>query len=657
MNIGQIMRGLMGESASGDVKAMELKVGQVVRGVVLQTFDNNEALVQINGVQVRAKLEMPLTAGQSAILQVQPESNGSLIVMKAVDPSQSGLMDDTFKEFAKMLGLPDQRWALEIVKDLRREGFLFNRTTAKAFQEAALAKPTGVDLEQWMTAAAATFKRGLPMTQATIASMSQTMFGKSVHELLDSLQSQLKSFVSAQSGGAAADEGAGGAQAAGNRVLALLEQGAAMLRGGFASQEPEQPAPPVKASGTVPIAVTDVNHGGAKEVVKAAIAGTGNQEEGRPPAANESGQTAANGAAKPVLTTGSGSANWLSGMMKWMGVDHEHQLAKAATATPSPHAETLSANGAPAADAPDQEAVNRTQMTRATGNAQEELTSGGGERKAVAAPEPQKAANTPTQNANVKGEAPAGGPTASAAASGNVQGSELGARQAVSAGAFALPGQLMAMAEISTQPDAPVGAGASVSAGNQAESLKSALLSLISAGDTPQALKETAQQMVNQITGQQLLLTPERNNSVFTHVTMFIPFQNADGESTASVHIQTRRGKRGELDAENCRLLFNLTMSSLGDTLVDVNVADKIVSLNIWNDHPAISELVESSRTDIAERLQETGYQLSSLRTTPLPTRGEQEQAVAQPSKGKSQSPPDLSQFASTRYKGVDFRA
>lgn len=158
----------------------------------------------------------------------------------------------------------------------------------------------------------------------------------------------------------------------------------------------------------------------------------------------------------------------------------------------------------------------------------------------------------------------------------------------------------------------------------QQESLKSALLALVSSDHTPPALKETAQQLVQQITGQQLLLTPERNSSVLTHVTMFIPINNADGKQTASVHIQTRRGRKGELDASNCRLLFNLSMNTLGDTMVDVNVMDKIVSLNLWNDHPAISSLAEGSRNEIAASLQQAGYQLLSLRTTPLPKAGNQ---------------------------------
>ena len=65
MNIGSLIRGLLGEQKPGDAKTLELKPGQVVRGVVMNVSeDGQEAVVQIQGVQVKAKLETPLRAGK-----------------------------------------------------------------------------------------------------------------------------------------------------------------------------------------------------------------------------------------------------------------------------------------------------------------------------------------------------------------------------------------------------------------------------------------------------------------------------------------------------------------------------------------------------------------------------------------------------------------
>lgn len=662
MNINQIMRGLLGEAVSGDVRAMELKIGQIVRGVVLQALENNEALIQINGVQVRAKLEIPLTPGQSALLQVQPESNGSLIMLKPVEPSAVGLLDDTFRDLAKMLGLPDQRWALDIIKDLRKEGFPFNRSSAQAFQEAAAAMPKGADQEQWMTAAAATFKRGLPMTVATIASMGQTMYGKPVHELLDSLQRQLGDFLAGGQGNTGdADAAAEPARQAAVRVLGLLEQGSVLLRSALAPREGGAPGALIGGGGNQ---IPPASQGSAAGSVASAGSTAANMTDdaastvngggrGMQAALNASAGSAANGLDNAASAAGSGGrgmqttgidSGWLGGMMKWLGVDHEHQLAKAATSISAGSAQGEAAAGEQASKSNVGAAVKQSNGAGQTQPVQAGAVNTETEAEAQPATRLENAAPRPRMDVGVTGSLPRNG---EAIPQGAADGRAVAQPQVVT-----LHGDL---AGDIRSADGYV--NTTQNASSPAESLKSALMTLAGASDTPAALKETAQQLVQQITGQQLLLTPERNSSVFTHVTMFIPFQDANGGATASVHIQTRRGKRGELDAENCRLLFNLSMSSLGDTLVDVNITDKIVSLNIWNDHPAISELVEGSKTEITDRLQETGYQLLSLRTTPLPNRNEESSAMELQDKGKVLTPPDLSQFASTRYKGVDYRA
>ena len=118
---------------------------------------------------------------------------------------------------------------------------------------------------------------------------------------------------------------------------------------------------------------------------------------------------------------------------------------------------------------------------------------------------------------------------------------------------------------------------------------------MLSSQETPPALKEAAQQLVQHLTGQQLLLNTDRT-APFAQVTMFIPLHGVDGEQTASVHIQSRRGRKGELDATNCRLLFDLDMKFLGPTLIDVQVVDRIVSLSFRNDQSYAAELFEGKK-------------------------------------------------------------
>jgi hypothetical protein len=723
MNISQMMRGLLGEAVAGETRTMELRTGQIVRGVVMQVMENNEALVNINGVQVRARLEMPMQAGQSALLQVQPESNGSLIVLKGAETGTPVLMEDTLKEFAKQLGLPDQRWAMELVKDLRKDGFPFNRATSDAFHQAAAAMPPGANQEQWMNAAAAAFKRGLPMTAATIAAVGQTMHGASVHALLDGLQKQLAALLQGTGGEAISPETRQGAE----RLLRLLQVGEGLLQTGTsagkdaggaatanattagsagaagpqgqaaaasaqtlagtaASLQPgAQPgnAPGGQAGGQAaiqtmpgsPTATTAPVAGqpAVGNAPAASVAGSIAASSATPAPAGE-GQTHAQATANQAGTAGQNhsattpSTNWLGQMMKWLGVDHELQLARAVSG-----GDNGAASGAAKGEAsgqPSAQASSSTQQTtsQSAQNNPTQPAQGAGSQSAAQTQAPAASGAPQHGNTGVNmQDSRAGDPASSAQARAAGQGeasqqaanSAAAARTASTAGGQASVPALQADPASNLAAPAPAvngGAAAASAAAPMQDSLKSALMSLVSGNDVPPAVKETIQSLIHHITGQQLLLSPERNSSLFTHVTMFIPLKDQDGGGTASVHIQTRRGRKGELDANNCRLLFNLSMKVLGDTLVDVQITDKIVSLNLWNDHPAISGLLETSRGEMSERLLGAGYQLLSLRSSPFPTQGEAASTMPEPAASKRQAPPDISQFSSTRYKGVDFR-
>ncbi|WP_168122269.1 hypothetical protein [Paenibacillus sp. HB172176] len=680
MNISQMMRGLLGDSTSGETKSMELKPGQIVRGVVLQTTENNEAIVQINGVKVSAKLELPLKAGQSAMLQVQPESSGGLVVLKAVDLGDSGALDDTFRDIARGLGLPDQKWSLDIVRDLRKEGFLFDRTTAAAFKQAAAAMPKGANLEQWMMSAAAAFKRGMPMTATTIASMQQVMFGKPAHELLESLQQLLGQMLAGASEKGAETPPPQAALASAAKVSALLQQGAALMSG----------ATEASGEGMEARAAAAANKSSAAQALPQASTGAVNQTQSltRQPAAEaegarlqqaaqpdsnrQAGVSPANanqtnqanpqlaGSAAGVEETGSDSGNWLKGMMKWLGVDHELQLAKAATSADAPvRAAEAGNNGAASAGQATREGTEAGASKEANALASQENRSraGGASEVRTAQAHPVPTNGTAPQEGISKSG------SGNAAVPANQHGANAGAspsgEHAMSMQAGqpqthgAVPEGLQQLRAAVPGPGGPLSLPLPEQLHTQ-EGLKSALMTLASGSDTPGAVKETATQLLHHITGQQLLLAPERNSSIFTHVTMLIPLKDREGGSTASVHIQTRRGRKGELDSENCRLLFQLSMETLGETMVDVNVTDRIVSLNVWNDHPAMTAIIDSAREDISARMHAAGYQLFSLRATPLPK--EDVEGAMQAAGVKRQALPDTSQFASTRYKGVDYR-
>ncbi|MGF9715115.1 hypothetical protein ABEX19_24290, partial [Paenibacillus naphthalenovorans] len=200
-------------------------------------------------------------------------------------------------------------------------------------------------------------------------------------------------------------------------------------------------------------------------------------------------------------------------------------------------------------------------------------------------------------------------------------------------------------------------AGSPGEAAEAADSLKSVLMQLSQAMDAPQDLKDAARQAVQQITGQQLLLSQDRG-AMFSHVTLFVPLIHANGEQTAAIHIQSRKGRNGSLDESNCRLVFDLRMKALGDTLVDVQVVNRIVSLHVHNDLPFTRELLDAHKDDIAQGLHSIGYQFISMKCSPYPSK-----ATENIESSESSGPASVlregsleSVYAQRRYKGVDIR-
>ena len=167
------------------------------------------------------------------------------------------------------------------------------------------------------------------------------------------------------------------------------------------------------------------------------------------------------------------------------------------------------------------------------------------------------------------------------------------------------------------------------------------------AADLSPQLKDAAGQLLQNITGQQLLLSPERNGAFFSQVTFHIPLPTSNGSGTAEVHVQSRRSDKGTLDASNCRLLFDLRLAEVGDTVVDVTVADKVVSLHVFNSHPAMQSLAETGRPALQELLESAGYRLLGMKVS-SPEERLQKQAEAVSAKQL--------QPQSGAYKGVDYR-
>lgn len=763
MNIGSMIRGLLGESRAGEARTMELKEGQVVRGVVLSVSETGkEAVVQIQGVPVRAELDTPLQPGQVLNLQVAPPGEGGLPVLKPVSLGDAALSSpQSMGEALELLGLTDSKAGRDIIQAMQSAGLPLTKEIAAKLEAVIQAKPQAVETSEWLEAAVISVKRGLPVTAETVKGLQQAVFGPKLHELLSKLETELAVWIQqeGEEDTAQVPEGMGKSvttpKAAG---LTAITPQAAQSADGEAEAEP--------AIGRIsgPVSAMADEAGGAMEPVKGselspeakpgrvstAPAGLGAADSAAKPdltaAADEptgAGQTklanqgvseaAAKQTALPVLTpptsgneaadppavpgvfsslavngteaegalptAGSGggiavpggSAAAADAQQSAAGVSdsgaekvapHNGATSAAAGAEPAgrlarqegnplpTRTEAAAAHAASGSSGPSVERSGTALLAKLQGVLTElrgtlpQLAAPppaipAGEGPVPAAPQPQGVAAPPAPAGQTAPRAPEAlrGDSPAAAMPSQPQGTAatpdteswvgrvlklLGAeheQQAVRAGSTGA--REAALQQTVLQSTAIGGEDA-------ADTLKGVLLQVMGSSEVPPAVKEAAGQLVQQLTGQQLLLNTDRT-APFAQVTLFVPLRGENGQETASVHIQSRRGRKGELDAANCRLWFDLDMKQLGQTLVDVRVVDRIVSLKLHNNDPWVLELLAERRNDIQSAVEAIGYQLLSLRAEPLP---EESAAAASQTQGTAR----LADYVPDSYKGVDYR-
>ncbi|MEC0238050.1 DNA ligase, partial [Paenibacillus kribbensis] len=197
MNIGSVFRGLLGDVKAGEVKKLDMQPGQVVRGVVLKVSeDGGEAVLQIQGSQVRAKLETPLQPGQTATFQVQPASPSGMTVLKPLNdaanaPQQTVALADVLKS----VGLPDTAQNRALIQAMQKNGVPLTSENASSLQNALAKQPGNVELGTFVQAAAVAFQRGLPLTAESINGLRQAMFGPPLNDLLSSLEQELETVL------------------------------------------------------------------------------------------------------------------------------------------------------------------------------------------------------------------------------------------------------------------------------------------------------------------------------------------------------------------------------------------------------------------------------------------------------------------------------
>lgn len=170
-----------------------------------------------------------------------------------------------------------------------------------------------------------------------------------------------------------------------------------------------------------------------------------------------------------------------------------------------------------------------------------------------------------------------------------------------------------------------------------AQQLKPQLLALVQDVQTPPLMRDAAETVLARMNGMQLLST---ENGHQHQLVMQVPLEFFGKRMDATLQWNGRMKEDGKIDANFARILFYLQMESLQETMIDMQVQNRVVTINVFNDHPHLELLAEPLKQSLKAGLEEKEYRLSGVFIKPFET----EKVVVAPPK------PD------EREGGVDIR-
>lgn len=182
----------------------------------------------------------------------------------------------------------------------------------------------------------------------------------------------------------------------------------------------------------------------------------------------------------------------------------------------------------------------------------------------------------------------------------------------------------------------------STSSSDTLRQIKGILLELNQMDSLPAQVKESVEQGIRSITGQQLLLLQD-HQSPWQSSILQIAFPNILKENEPSyVHVEGRKSREG-IDVENCRLFFHLQLDALDTTMIDIHITSRRMNIVLYNDHDWVKTMIEESKEEWKRALEPLAYQIANIKV--LPTN--------QFSSPKSSNP---SYSMPSTYQGVDIR-
>lgn len=142
------------------------------------------------------------------------------------------------------------------------------------------------------------------------------------------------------------------------------------------------------------------------------------------------------------------------------------------------------------------------------------------------------------------------------------------------------------------------------------QTIKSHLLSLLS--DNKAQAIEKYQPLLHFINGMQLQSVQDTNHLLIA--TLQLPGEKFSLNEDLLMKFEGKKSEDGKLDPDFCRILFVLNLQNLKETVIDMNIQKRVVTITIYNDLYKNSQVHKSLTQLLDNNLNQLNYQLSSIK-------------------------------------------
>lgn len=122
--------------------------------------------------------------------------------------------------------------------------------------------------------------------------------------------------------------------------------------------------------------------------------------------------------------------------------------------------------------------------------------------------------------------------------------------------------------------------------------------------------KELAEQIINKMNGQQLL---SHSNTPYQHIVYQLPLQLFGFQTELTMQWSGKRKEDGKIDPDYCHVLFYLELEHLKETIVDMKVQNRIISIKIINNNEQLQNMAKLILPKLKQGLKDLNYTLSAI--------------------------------------------